>query len=304
MKLEGQSPVGRDVSLRVSGDGRMLTSFKPKFSPQDHTIHLLQGNAFKPFPMHSSAEGLLTPGAEGRFTYTSRGVYTNAGTPVGKHGSTTDGSRFCVPAVEGEAFYLRINAPGFPKGDVKTAGRLYLHTWWATTANWPKSSRRRCRDAGLNASGEENYPTDKRAFPHPLGEVARYPLAQLRKSSSCTASMWIRFWRCRSRITSPCLSTPPECAVRGKPFTYAPVVKAKKGGVTIRLDSGPDGMKVTDAADWPTDLGRAQRFRGGRGPRHPHGPRRGWSGRFSYFAALDCRVKDYMPLGTTAFLFE
>src|SRR5262249_49729969 len=36
-------------------------------------------------------------------------------------------------------------------------------------------------------------------------------------------------------------------------LTYSPVVKAKKGGVKLRLQAGPDGMKLTpeNALDWP-----------------------------------------------------
>src|SRR5262249_40349200 len=39
----------------------------------------------------------------------------------------------------------------------------------------------------------------------------------------------------------------PSAAVRGTTFTYKPDVKSKKGGVKVKLDAGPDGMKV--AAD-------------------------------------------------------
>jgi hypothetical protein len=39
-------------------------------------------------------------------------------------------------------------------------------------------------------------------------------------------------------------SRPPDFAVRGAPFAYQLAVKSKKGGVTYRVDSGPEGMKV------------------------------------------------------------
>ena len=41
------------------------------------------------------------------------------------------------------------------------------------------------------------------------------------------------------------LSRGPDGAYRGRTLRYTPVVKSKKGGVTIRVDAGPDGMKAT-----------------------------------------------------------
>jgi hypothetical protein len=40
------------------------------------------------------------------------------------------------------------------------------------------------------------------------------------------------------------LSEPPQQVVAGKTFEYTPVVKSKKGGVKVKLDAGPDGMKI------------------------------------------------------------
>lgn len=40
------------------------------------------------------------------------------------------------------------------------------------------------------------------------------------------------------------LSEPPQTAVAGKTFEYAPVARSRKGGVKWALDAGPDGMKL------------------------------------------------------------
>ena len=71
--------------------------------------------------------GRLTPGAEGRYIYTARGVFTTEGKPVGKTGSYSDGSRYSLPAADSESFYLRIDVPGFPHG-ANQPGTLHLHT--------------------------------------------------------------------------------------------------------------------------------------------------------------------------------
>jgi hypothetical protein len=38
----------------------------------------------------------------------------------------------------------------------------------------------------------------------------------------------------------------PGGATRGATFKYTPAVKSKQGGVKIKLDAGPDGMKVVN----------------------------------------------------------
>jgi hypothetical protein len=53
------------------------------------------------------------------------------------------------------------------------------------------------------------------------------------------------------------VTSQPPGAVRGGTFTYKPAVTAKQGGVKITLDSGPQGMKLTDGTlTWgvPTDF--------------------------------------------------
>jgi predicted Zn finger-like uncharacterized protein len=57
-------------------------------------------------------------------------------------------------------------------------------------------------------------------------------------------------------------STPVALAVRGDTYVYPVVVKSKKGGVKIKLESGPDGMKVgADGRitwDVPKDFGQTE----------------------------------------------
>src|SRR5262249_15846862 len=43
-------------------------------------------------------------------------------------------------------------------------------------------------------------------------------------------------------VTSP----PQTLPERGGTYSYTPVVKSKKGGVKMKLESGPDGMKLVD----------------------------------------------------------
>ena len=91
----------------------------PHLSPQGHVIHALGSDGVKQHGLAGDVAGHMAPGPEGRYVYTARGVFTSEGKAVGKLGSYSDGSRYCLPAAEGEAFYLRIDVPG-PDGNLAT----------------------------------------------------------------------------------------------------------------------------------------------------------------------------------------
>jgi hypothetical protein len=55
-------------------------------------------------------------------------------------------------------------------------------------------------------------------------------------------------------------SEPPTDLFTGDAFEYSPSVRSKKGGVKIRLDSGPEGMKVSPEGKvtWTVPAGAAK----------------------------------------------
>jgi len=228
---------------RVSGDGRLVTTYSPGTSPQGHTIVAGTGNELKTANLTGDVAGRMSPGAEGRFIYTARGIFTSEGKPVGKMGGYGDGSRYCLPAAEGEALYLRIDVPGFPHGDGKKTGTLYLHTQGeerpiAALPDVPLPK-------GTNTWGREAFLTDQ--YLHLI------PSAQLLVALAPTKDKLHLFKVDVDQLLAKAdydyllvLSRPPVSAVRGEEFVYKPVVKSKKGSVKLRVESGPEGMSVDD----------------------------------------------------------
>jgi hypothetical protein len=236
-----------DSTWRMSADGRVLTMFNPGLSPQGHTIFTRAGAEYRPHTVsENNFAGHIVPGADGRFVYTARGILSPEGKPVGKMGSYSDGSRYSLPAAEGEAFYLRIDVPDFPHGIDRGRGRgngkLYVHL---AGEERPIAELDQVElPKGLNTWGREKFGVDRRFFLIPSAKLLVYlPESQDR----------LRLYRVDvDELLNKAdydylvvLSRPPAEAVRGKSFTYTPAVKSKKGGVKLKVESGPPGMKVT-----------------------------------------------------------
>src|SRR5262249_44604842 len=101
--------LGADQFVRVSGDGRVFTSYNPGQSPQGHLIRVLQGKTVR---QHGLDAGILiyghaTPGPDGRYVYTTYGPFTAEGKPVGKLPARD--SAYALPAAEGGSYALSIN---------------------------------------------------------------------------------------------------------------------------------------------------------------------------------------------------
>jgi hypothetical protein len=252
---------GLESTWRISGDGRLLTSYQPGLSPQGHALHRRTADGFAHGSLaadHNFA-GHLTPGPEGRFVYTARGIFTNEGKPLGKLGSYNDGSRWCVPCAETEAFYLRIDAPDFPHGTGQQTGPLYLHLAGddrpvakLTQVETPK---------GLNTWGRDPFGNDRRFYLVPSAKLLVVLPTTQDRLDLYRVDVEELLAQCDHDYLAV-LSSPPKSAARGGVFTYSPVVKAKQGNATVKLESGPAGMKVAPTGmltwDVPADFTEKQ----------------------------------------------
>src|SRR5262249_9207421 len=102
------------------------------------------------------------PGPDGKYLYSAIGVMTTQAKPVGKPGAYGDGSRYSLPAAEGETFFLRIDVPGFPHGDRKKSGPVLLHLGGDDRPVGELAGVE--VPPGLNHWGREKYGIDKRFF--------------------------------------------------------------------------------------------------------------------------------------------
>jgi hypothetical protein len=244
-ELPGAGPRGRlarESFWRLSGDGRVLTSYQPNLSPQGHVVHVWGGKEYKAYGLGGDPAGSTVPGPEGRYVYTARGLYTSEGKPVGKMGGYGDGSRFCLPAAEGEAFYLNLDVPGFPHGDDKQTGRVYLHL---AGDDRPVAELTGVETPpGLNTWGREPFGVDRRYHLVPSAKLLVYLPPTNDRLELHRVDVEALLSR-SPRDYLVVLSRPPAEAVPGQVYAYTPAVKSKKGGVRVKLESGPDGMRVT-----------------------------------------------------------
>jgi hypothetical protein len=231
-------------ATRISADGRVITTYNPHSSPQGHIAYVRSGTTYKKLsPDNSDVSGHFAPGPEGRFFYTAVGVLNAAGKPVGKKGAYGDGSKYSLPAAEGEGFFLRIDVPGFPHGNRKKTGKVYLH---ATGDDRPLGELTGVEaPVGLNHWGREKFGVDKRFFLVPSAQL----LVTLPDSLDKLILHRINLDKLLESAEYDYLvvaSRAPREAVVGTVYTYEPSVKSKKGGVKLKLETAPKGMKIED----------------------------------------------------------
>jgi hypothetical protein len=239
-----------EKSTRVSANGHVITTYNPHSSPQGHTAYVRTGTVYKKLaPDNNDVSGHFFPGPEGRFFYSSVGVLNAAGKPIGKKGAYGDGSRYSLPSAEGEGFFLRIDVPGFPHGDKKKTGRVYLH---ATGDDRPLGELTGVQPpSALNHWGREKFGVDKHFFLVPSAQL----LVVLPESLDKLILHRIDLDKLLATAEYDYLvvaSRAPRDAIANTVYTYEPVVKSKKGGVKLKLETGPKGMKIEDGKlTWP-----------------------------------------------------
>ena len=73
-----------ESTARISADGRIITTYNPGSSPQGHNVFLRVGQEFKrSHPENNEVSGHFAPGPESRYLYSSIGLITSQGKPVG-----------------------------------------------------------------------------------------------------------------------------------------------------------------------------------------------------------------------------
>jgi predicted Zn finger-like uncharacterized protein len=242
-QLPARGPARGGSVWRISGDGRVLTSYQPNLSPQGHAIHVFNGKGFKTYGLGDlNFAGQMSPGPEGRYIYTARGLFTSEGKPIGKRGSYSDGSRYCLPAAEGEAFYLNIVVPDFPHGSDRKSGTVYLHL---AGDDRPVAKLDGVGvPTGLNTWGRERFGHDLRYYLVPSAKRLVYLPPTQDRLEVYTVDVDALLARCPHDYLVV-LSQPPREVKRGQTLEYTPVVKSKRGGVKVTLEAGPAGMEIS-----------------------------------------------------------
>jgi hypothetical protein len=238
--VQGRPLVGRHpqypAAVHVSADGSVIGMHVPGQSPSGFQTVVFDSSGVKCGYQHRSV-GEVIPGPDGQAVFTSAGVYTGQlQVIVAPRGRV-------LPAAHGNC-YLTVEPPNKPAEGDKT--RLAVQM---LDLPQPLLTLDGCE-------GSEMPRVPPRDTVTSLTVAKRFhllPLAQLLVVIPLNADRLILYRVDIDRALEASrnsyvafTSRPDPLAVRGKTYEYRPVVKAKEGGVTIKLESGPEGMQVND----------------------------------------------------------
>ncbi len=221
--------------VRVSANGETITAWVLGLSPSGVHVWAREGKTYRAFSEHESW-GALLPDADGRTVYAARKAITNggkalAGAPAG----------LAVPAVHGSLVLgLDVGDPfgGGQRGPARAS--VYLDRESRPLVTLPALAG---LDPPADRFGRSTRGYDQRVFLIPDAKLLitvpdagdklilhRFDLdAQLEKAR-------IDYLFVAGR--------PPAEVVAGTTFRYSPTVRSKKGGARVRLESGPEGMRL------------------------------------------------------------
>jgi hypothetical protein len=227
-KLEAGA--GSGPLLRVSADGRVIVGGAG-------AGWVLEGKTYKRYPLPGDA----LPGPDGRTLYTAGRLYTAEGKPLGEQVGGPGRMVWYVPAVQGPFYFSLSQVPkeGRPghdtlrfsvhlPGEKRPVASLPFLASLDTLMNW----------------GYGVPPFEQHVFLIPDAKLLvvlpdrndrlvlhRFDLDELLAKADVDY-LFVQ-------------SQPVTIAARGQPYAYQLAVKSKKGGLKYKLESGPEGMKVS-----------------------------------------------------------
>ena len=217
--------------VRVSANGETIAAWVIGLSPSGVYIWSRQGSEYKASHQHDSY-GSLLPTPDGKMVFALGRLLTPDGKPIGE---VKPRSSIYIPAVQGTA-WLSVEGGGDDRFGGRPAQRPRLHihldrdTRPLVTLNEP--------------TGLENL----------ASAAPRIFLVQDAKLMAIVPPSADKLVLHRFDIDAMLVKagidyllvvgSPPSEAPLGGTFRYTPSVKSKKGGVKIKLDSGPEGMTL------------------------------------------------------------
>jgi hypothetical protein len=237
IRSEGGAPIESfaEPKVRVSADGLVFGTWRPGISPQGIRVTVLEGKTAKVSYEHTSA-GHVIPGPRGRVIYTAKGRYTSQVKPLDADRSS---EMYCLPAHHPN-YYLSINV-GRGIRAAKPVLSVHLAGDSSPLITLPEVEL----PEGINPWDREEIGTDQRIHLVPDAKV----IAILPSTNDRIVLYRFDIEKALEKAGIDyllVLSTPPGSVRRGQKYEYQMVVKSKKGGVKYKLDSGPEGMTLSD----------------------------------------------------------
>jgi Trypsin-like peptidase domain len=239
LEFVGQPSIDVDAKtpLRASANGKVFSASKVNLSPQQMQTMILDGGKVRVY-RHGGTIGHATPGPDGRFLYTGRGLYTAEAKVVGKEDMQNP---YLLPAVNG-SYYLALMINLSPGASRDGKSGLTLHMPGSTQPlSWLEGVELPDK---LNSWDREKFALDQRIFLIPDAKLLiTIPLANdklilhrldVEKEVEKSNRDYLFIY-----------SEPPERVRKGSRFRYQLAVKSRKGGLAYRVDFGPKGMVIT-----------------------------------------------------------
>jgi hypothetical protein len=224
--------------VRISADGRLLTAWTPNLSPSGLTTMVRQGNTWKTHYEHTSV-GALLPSPDGQTVFATGRLYTAEGKPLGEQAGGFGGMVWYLPALHGP-FFLSLN-------ETKQGGQgglsvgVHMGTERRALVTLPNID---AVHGLVDWQTGQTQPFDRHVFLIPDAQL----LVVIPPSKDKLVLYRFNLEQQLDKAGLDYLyiqSRPVTTAVKGQTYTYQVGVRSRKGHVRIKLDSGPDGMKVS-----------------------------------------------------------
>lgn len=229
-----------DVQTRISANGDVITGWTPGVSPTGLTSLVRQGKTYTQHYEHTSV-GAVLPSADGRMLFTREGTFTPELKAIHKAEKGYGHAVWFVPSLEG-AYHLSFTQSGpSAKGGLMLNVGVHLAGDSRPAASLPGSTD---YDGLVNWQTGQAQMFDKHVFLIPDAELLVFVPATDDK-------LILQRFNLVSLLDKAGVdylfvaSQPVTQAVKGSTYNYPLSVKSKKGGVKVKLVSGPPGMEVT-----------------------------------------------------------
>jgi hypothetical protein len=241
------------TQIRASDDGRTFGMWEQGVSPGGLQVLVLGESSARSFYEHETV-GHVVPSSDGRFICTSSGIFSQELRRLDRPGGP---ATMAVPS-HGGGFFLRGALPDLFSSR-ETVPTVTLSVYMESDLGQPIATipNLDILPPRTDYGGSQTLPIDKRVHLVPAAQM----LVTIPGTNDRLVAQRFDLEEALDKLGVDYLfvtSTPPTHVKSGSQFEYAVGVKSKKGGVTYRLDSAPDGMNVspTGVITWnvPTDM--------------------------------------------------
>jgi hypothetical protein len=220
------------MHIRASADGKVFGLWSTAVSPQGLRSLVLVGNAARTYSQHTTVFHIV-PGPDGKVLYTGMGLYTNETKSLG---AGSPDQRAYLPAHQGN-YYLSFDTTG--KGSSASVHMTGESRSLATLANLEVALGTRREEPS-----KDPLAPDKRI--HFLPSAKLLVTIPASKDQLVLRRFDVEEALDKSGVNYLFVaSQPPTTARKGTVFSYQLVVRSKEKGLTYRVESGPEGLRVS-----------------------------------------------------------